>query len=327
MEHWTHRILGIAAGLCIAAPLWAAGLHLDGMLLVQGQSLEGARVIIVGHGKEPLVLTRSLAHFNLELELNSEYLFSFERPGCITKQLRFNTEVPQSGDDYYFPFQVTLAPPPQGQSFTYAGPVGHIRYDRRLEDFAYDTDYRTVRNEKLEKQVELARLALRDAGMDRSAPVSPVSLLQTGKERRPVRHGDMDGGQSGFFGTRAGTVSQMAPLVHVVEHIQRTTPALGLIEPHEAMVAETPQMGTVLAAAPPPKHTTTADGLFAQRKTSRNKTTEVLVSKLHVITIVRVHADGQQEEYRRVASYYGGVAYFKNGTPCTEALYRRELAR
>jgi hypothetical protein len=53
----------------------------------------------------------------LQLDLQQSYLLSIERPGCISKQLVFNTTVPSCcirAEGYSFPFQVNLEAPPHG---------------------------------------------------------------------------------------------------------------------------------------------------------------------------------------------------------------------
>jgi hypothetical protein len=57
--------------------------------------MAGAKVILVSDAGEEQVITHGLDRMVLQLDLQQSYLLSIERPGCISKQLVFNTTVPE----------------------------------------------------------------------------------------------------------------------------------------------------------------------------------------------------------------------------------------
>lgn len=305
---------------------WGAGLNLDGIMMVKGMSMTGARVIILGPDRSSRVLTEGLDHFTLRLELNTEYLLSFEREGCVSKQLQFNTSVPQgypAGEGFYFPFQVTLEPMPKGQTFAYAGPVGSIHFDKYINAFGYDTDYRVAKDEVLTKRLELVRTEIERKA---AADLVPVAIPLSGTvpsigvknpEITPVTP----------YEVIAPTVSRTAPMVHVLE-----TPKEGMevvptaTQPTHAALDEirpSKPGPELLALSTMPKENTIQSP--AVMPSYRWK--EVQADRLHVITTIKVPEGGREVEYRRVVSYYGGTTYFCDGTACSEQSYERAIAR
>lgn len=301
-----------------------SGLRIDGIVRVKKVSPASARVIVVPNEGEVRTITEALSHFTLTLDLQTNYLLSFECNGCVTKQLLFDTHVPAGRAAYEFPFQVTLEPPPTDAPFAYAGPVGLIRYDPAIADFGYDTDYKIARDEVLTKRLEQVRARSEAAPVPdlqplpappaAAAPVPSASEVTTFMPPAPEKP-DVDAPR-GPFEELAPTRSEVAPLVHptgerpppppVPPAPVRMPPAPPAPKPVEA-IEEVPRPAAVL------EH----DG----------RTEEVIPEKLRVTTIVRIRAEGRITEYRRVAQYYGGVVYFKDGVACTEAVYHEGTGR
>lgn len=307
----------VAVGAYAAPP--AAGLRIDGIVRVKKVSPASARVIVVADEGEAQVITKDLSHFTLTLDLQTKYLLSFECDGCVTKQLVFDTHAPATGSGYDFPFQVTLEPPPTDAPFAYAGPVGLIRYDEHIADFGYDTDYKIARNEALAERLERARTEL-----ERTTPASPgvhvvkstVSSATLPEPAAPpaVAAKDIDAPR-GPFEELAPTRSERAPLVHPTGNAPRTAalPSPPPLPPPSPKPVAVP----VEAEPPAPEMRSTDDG----------RTEEVIAEKLRVTTIVRVRRGERTTEYRRVAQYYGGVVYFKDGQACSEQSYREGIAQ
>lgn len=302
---------------------WGAGLNLDGIMMIRGMSMAGARVIIITGQGTPRVLTRDLDHFSLRLDLGTEYLLSFERPGCVSKQLRFNTSVPSGypvEDGFYFPFQVTLEPLPEGQRFTYAGPVGSIHFDKYINAFGYDTDYRIAKDEVLSKRLDLARTELeRDAARDPGPEVVPSSGSSASLvTKTPVPSGSP-------YELIAPTVSRTAPLVHVLETPVERMDALPSDEkPLYVAQDEIRPIGPgpeLLAQGPAPGK----QGLQASAAMPFQRWKDVRADRLHVITTIMVQEEEREVEYRRVVSYYGGITYFRDGMPCSEMIYQKGI--
>lgn len=315
-SHWARlrfsTVIVLAAGVLLPARVEANGLRLDGKLIVKGMPMEGARVIVVSHDKEPEVLTGNLSHFTLTLDLHKDYLLSFERPGCMSKQLQFSTKLPTGAvvRVFDFPFQVTLEAALPGGHMEYAGPVGYIQYDGRLNDFGYNTDYRVQQDAVLSERLEKARGELRATSL--SGGGNPVALASTaapavaGKPVPPVearRSAPVAGKEQ-----TAPSVRLTPPMVHVLDRTEPRNPARKAEEVQPAPV-------------PPPEPSVVNDGPVDDGRSALGLASEVQVDPLHVTTIV-TRVDGDRKvEYRRVASYYGSVTYFCNGRPCSAEVY------
>ncbi len=303
-------MLGTAFGLLLlgSGHLHAAGLSLEGKLILRNGNLDGARVVLVS-SDETKVLDRGLDHFQLDLKLHRSYLIAFERPGFISKQLLFNTGVPAGSEAAYtFPFQVTLDPLPQGQPVEYAGPVGYIHFDPQVNGFGYSTDYRIAKDDVLDGRLRAVASTLATAG---ATPTSAAGTLG-GTMRNP-------------YAQLAPTLSKVAPVVHVLAPSpdQPQSTQRGLV-PEEWMESVAKRSGNSgLMARADGQSTDAADGAGNGMRWSR----EVKVEPLRVITIVKLEQGGREVEYRRVASYYGGVTYFQDGRPCTADTYTRATGR
>lgn len=317
---------GVRAGEAVS------GLRIDGIVRVKKVSPASARVIVVPNEGEVRTITEGLSHFTLTLDLQTNYLLSFECDGCVTKQLLFDTHVPAGRAAYEFPFQVTLEPPPTDAPFAYAGPVGLIRYDAAIADFGYDTDYKIARDDVLTERLEQVRARSEAAPVPDLEPLpappaaaAPAPRAPEGTTAMPPAppKPDVDAPR-GPFEELAPTRSEIAPLVHPTgEHstavavpVHAPAPAPARVPPvPPAPVARKPV--EAIEEEPRPAAALEQDG----------RTEEVVPEKLRVTTIVRIRADGHTTEYRRVAQYYGGVVYFKDGMSCTEAVYREGTGR
>jgi hypothetical protein len=302
-----------------------AQLQLDGLLIVKGLPLEGSQVIVITREGEAQVLTKGLSRFTLHLDLQKDYLVSFERPGCVSKQLRFNTNVPAENlnpEGFRFPFQVTLEPAPEGQRMEYAGPVGYIHFDAKLNDFSYSTDYRMLKDDFLAEKLERIQTKLKSM-VHPVPPVAPGPAMDEGLTAstrqkqlvKPPVNTDMI----------APMVSRTPPMVHVLDTSAVPSP------PPKSRLDPPPAGHRVSPASPAPDHSEAVATKGASEPWHLGKVIavekEVQVDSLHVITIIRFQKGTSTDEYRRVVSYYGGTTYFKNGQACSEDTFQRSVAR
>lgn len=293
-------------------------LRLNGMLVVKGKSMDGARVIVVAHDQAPKVITQNLTRFNLTLELQKEYLLSFERPGCMSKQLQFSTKVPDGRvlpGGFDFPFQVTLEPVPAGEHMEYAGPVGYIHYDATVGDFSYSTDYRINKDDILsnrlkEAQKELDEVKPSVAKPDEARKPEAVRKVERTRVARPTT--DPKPEVLGPNEQLAPTVRRVAPMVHVLQ-----TP--------DANEAATPREERAVRVELRPAVVEEPLQTVPGRTSAMEK--EVLVDPLRVSTVITHTEDGRKVEYRRVVSYYGSVTFFRNGRPCSADTYYRGIGQ
>ncbi|MEO5585915.1 MAG: hypothetical protein ABIQ75_10705 [Flavobacteriales bacterium] len=148
LRHSLPDVRAITLMLAMALP--AIGMSqgrfvINGKLKVEGGGLDGCKMVVYRDGEKHKTISTDLNKFSLELELNKTYVLSFEKPGFVTKKLSFNTNAPAAAaltGFTPFDFVVSLFKQYDGMNtVVFNQPVGMIRYDERLADFEYDTDY------------------------------------------------------------------------------------------------------------------------------------------------------------------------------------------
>ena len=144
----TLRTVAIAGALALAsAPgvLAQGTFTINGRTKVDGGSLDGARCVVFKNGEKVRTLTTSLGKFSLDLDVNANYVLSFEKEGFVTKKLSFDTHAPaEAAANGFTPFDFAVSIFKQYDdvnTVVFDQPVGMIRYDRNADDFDYDTDY------------------------------------------------------------------------------------------------------------------------------------------------------------------------------------------
>ncbi len=311
-------------------------LNIDGIMRVSGMPLEGMRIVVLPQDGEIQVLTRNVFHLNMSLELQTTYLLAFERPGCVTKQLYFDTHVPEEYLErapFDFPFKVTLEAPPKGRSFEYAGPVGNIHFDERHKDFAYDTDYSLIGSDALVARMREAeeRLPLVTMGGERQSGPSRVEPME-------VRTGTSRPGMDAFpvlvpTGLSApallhppGSVDRASTIARMAPHGTRIARApvrmeLKKVDAPVWRVSPTVRVTRVVSVVAPSSTMNAAKADPAPSLPGRDE--QLIVERNRVTTVVRITQDDHTLEYRRVAQRYGAVFYFKNGLNCDALTYER----
>ena len=106
--------------------------------------LVNAKVSLLQNGKEVKTLyTGTDGKFELDLDLNSQYVIVVEKPGLLSKKIAFNTEVP---DNVYkkwtVEFGMSLFPGCEGvNTSSLDDPVDRIQYSANKDDFISDKSY------------------------------------------------------------------------------------------------------------------------------------------------------------------------------------------
>ena len=117
----------------------------NGRMKVEAGDMSNARVVVYKNGVKERTLTNTLTKFSLDLELNSNYIVSFEKDGYVSKKISFNTKVPSDvANDPFTPFDFAVSIFKQYDEtnmVVFNQPVGLIRFEPGLGDFDYDTDY------------------------------------------------------------------------------------------------------------------------------------------------------------------------------------------
>ena len=116
-----------------------------GRVKIEGGGFDGARVVVYKNGTKERTITDGLAKFTLDLDLNANYIVSFEKAGYVSKKISFDTRVPaDAAANGFTPFDFAVSLFKQYDdvnTVVFNQPVGMIRYDNAAGDFDYDTDY------------------------------------------------------------------------------------------------------------------------------------------------------------------------------------------
>lgn len=202
MAYRTHQFRALFTCFLFLAGTLVLGqgkFTLNGRMKIEGSDLSGARAVIYKNGEKDRTVTTNLNKFTLELDLNENYVISFEKPGFVAKKLSFNTRVPADAVTKGFtPFEFAVSLFKQYDDINivvFNQPVGVIRYESGLGDFDYDTDYtksiqsqlQQVLAEVEKRQKEEAQQAKAQAAADAKAQAE--AKKQAGVAAKAEREG------------------------------------------------------------------------------------------------------------------------------------------
>jgi hypothetical protein len=126
--------------------------------IVKGK-LDNALITITRNGQPYRVIDPNKGKYVLDLEMGSDFVFTFTKLGYISKAVIVDTHIPKGREEEYFNefiADVTLEPQPEDKIITYSQPVGKIKYSNAAGDFDYDNDYTATAKEQLEKDKDRA---------------------------------------------------------------------------------------------------------------------------------------------------------------------------
>ena len=127
----------------------------NGRVKIEGGDIEGSRVVVYKNGVKERTITAGLNKFSLDLEINQNYIMSFEKDGFVAKKISFNTKAPaEAVPNGFTPFDFAVSLFKQYDDINlvvFNQPVGIIHYDSKLGDFDYDTDYTKSIQSQLEE--------------------------------------------------------------------------------------------------------------------------------------------------------------------------------
>ncbi|HRH69130.1 MAG TPA: hypothetical protein PLB89_06470 [Flavobacteriales bacterium] len=141
---WSALVL-FAVALLPSVLLGQGRFTVNGRMKIEGSDLSGARAVVYKNGSKERSITSNLNKFSLDLDLNAEYVVSFEKEGYVAKKVSFNTKAPAEAiANGFTPFDFAVSLFKQYDDINivvFNQPVGMIRYDDQTGDFDYDTDY------------------------------------------------------------------------------------------------------------------------------------------------------------------------------------------
>ena len=292
-------------------------LYIDGKVRTDGVPLDGTRVLVERDGIVIQMFTGPVGRMFMRLDLQRTYVLSFERDGCLTKRLLFDTRVPFDGLEhapFTFPFKVTLEKNEEAAVLHYAQPVGFIRFYPAVRDFDYDTNYK-MRRDQQEREDRMARDP--SFAEENARAIALVDrLMKEEQEQSEARS------VSASF-TRAPGAA-LPPPIATFAPTEHSDAVLAPLAPAGPVARAT---GAPLKpAATEPRHRQPADrnkpvARAADPVPPDGRTEELVVEKNIVATIVRITKNGCTREYRRIAHGYGDVHYFCNGSSCSGSSY------
>lgn len=263
-------------------------LLLDGKVRTKDLPFEGVRMVVERNGIPVQVVMEDLRHFQLQLDLQQDYVLTFHRESCLSKSLHIDTHVPEHTLElapFRFPLLVTLEPRPKGPVVRYAAPVGQIYFMEGKADFGYGKEYTLTRERKEAAQAnahrsEAQRDAISTSSVEHAARISAMDVSSTtGPSRKN---------------------SSLPPTRESPSAAQR--------------VGKTPtnaERRPLTAAADASSYGSTPDG----------RTEELEVRPTYVAQEVRITENGRTAVYRKVIHRYGDVHYFCNGSACSETSF------
>jgi hypothetical protein len=126
--------------------------------IVKGK-MDNALITITRNGQPYRVIDPNKGKYVLDLEMGSEFVFTFTKMGYISKSVIVDTHIPKGREEEYFNefiADVTLEPQPEDKIVTYSQPVGKVKYSNSVGDFDFDNDYTATAKVQQEKDKERA---------------------------------------------------------------------------------------------------------------------------------------------------------------------------
>lgn len=154
----------------------------------QQGGLENSLITITRDGKPYRTIDPNKGKYLIDLELGSDFVFTFTKPGHITKQVIINTVVPNGREDEEFGkfvAEVGLEIQPEDKIITYSQPVGKIKYNGILGDFDYDKDYTQTATEAIKKDKEAAKPKPKETPKPQPVPEPPKPVVVKEPEVKP----------------------------------------------------------------------------------------------------------------------------------------------
>lgn len=118
----------------------------DGLLRTVGVDRSEVRLTVVPEFSAPYPVQHSGGRFDLELPYHAHYVLRAEAPGCATKEVVFNVNLPVrlGGLERTFALEILMERMAEGATFQYAGPVGLVFFDGAKEEFVHTTDHSRI---------------------------------------------------------------------------------------------------------------------------------------------------------------------------------------
>lgn len=170
--------------------LSAQSLNVNGSLVIDNASSEGARIVVLRNNIE--LEKREIGRkgrFDFKFGLGADYKLLFEKDGYITKIVNINTDVPDEivqSNPNFPPVKliVTLLPQVEGVDISiFEQAIANLNYNHELDDFTFDKEYSAKIKDRIAKTEQEIRRALAQKGSEALAREQLFAEL-TGKGER-----------------------------------------------------------------------------------------------------------------------------------------------
>ena len=260
---------------------------------------------------------RSQVGFRWKWTLGSSYLIEFQHPGCVSRQLMFDTRVPNGiifEEDPVFETILNLEMPSEGQQFEFLALWATCITKRLRHHFRFHRDYKMFGEQTMLDRMTQARI-------DFPAVDVPVVLANVGYTTHPgYEYGDL-----------VLTTESVAPKVHLTG-AQKLDDRPQIIDekkgPIHDQVLEKVEVVFVKERQPEPEidHPRKEIELpvlaVLDPGTAKCESREVITkSHLRIIKDLFIVDEGQERQYRKVVHRYGDVHFFCNGSSCSKSMY------
>ena len=323
-------ILCFVLTFCYVAVNAQTGLNVFGKMKVDKSTLDQSRLIISKDGA-PFKRggVEKNGKFDFILQFNHVYLFTFSKPGFVTKKILIDTHIPKDKKGKNFnPFEFIVVVFEQNDNqntYAYSQPVARIHYSEFIDDFDYDTDYT--------KSLQARFDADKASEKEKEKAVEPVA-----EKIEPiveVKTEEVKTDSVGVNSPRGGAVirKEIEPKVNLDERNKIKAKAEAdkrkVIRPGVA-VDNKPKRKTIPKLNPDAIVATPVAGSDPKPKvtssTYRHKTVDSFRQNKMNVTVITFTIDLEVTVYRKVAHDWGGVYYFKNGKSIGHWTYGSEVS-
>ncbi|NNC85277.1 MAG: hypothetical protein HKN75_04290 [Bacteroidia bacterium] len=269
--------------------------------------------------------------FNFILQFNHVYLFTFSKPGFVTKKILIDTHIPDEvaaeGKRFDpFEFIVTVFSQTDTENkYTYNQPVARIHYSEFIEEFDYDTDYTKSMQARFDADKEQEK--------EKDKPVEePKKEVEEKKEEVKV---DEEPKSVAVISPRGGTVTrkEVKPKVDVDARLKiqanadkdkRQVIRPGVAVDKKPKPKPIPKINPDAKSAPP--NAGTDEKPEKPASVYRHKTVDTYREHNMDITLTVFTIDADEIIYKKVKHDWGGVFYFKDGVCVGSWVYESEIA-
>jgi flagellar biosynthesis GTPase FlhF len=240
--------------LAAAASYGQGKFTVNGRMKIEGGDLSNTRVVVYRNGVKERSISANLNKFSLELDLNAQYVFSFEKDGFVSKKLQFDTRLPAGTVAREFtPFEFAVSLFKQYDDVNivvFNQPVGMIRYEASEGDFDYDTDY--TKSIQSQLQQALAEVEAKQKEEARNAGAEAKRLAAEEKLKAKAEAEAAKQAEADAKAEQARAEALRKEEERLKAGAQKAEQALAAAAPPPAPVAPVPAPAPPPTPAPPP---------------------------------------------------------------------------